>query len=104
MFGNLDTLNQEVGKTKYCHQYIGHHTVRSGKNGPPDHFMPISFDRVKVLVFGRLHYLSHSGEGWSMVPVIQSVKVNLLIPEKSNYNGNTNNGKMEIISIGIHFE
>jgi hypothetical protein len=21
MFGNMDTLNQEVGKTKYCHQH-----------------------------------------------------------------------------------
>ena len=43
--------------------------VNRGKNGPPDHFTPISVDRVKVLVFYRLHNLSHAGEGWSMLPV-----------------------------------
>jgi hypothetical protein len=42
-------------------------SIVSGKNGPPDHFMPILVDRVKVLVFCLLHKISHSGEGWFFV-------------------------------------
>ncbi len=42
---------------------------RTGKNGPHDHFMPISVDMAKVLVFRCLINLSHPGEGWSMLPV-----------------------------------
>jgi hypothetical protein len=45
-----------------------------GKNGPPDHFMSISVDRVKVLVFCLLHKKALSGEGWSMLPVFPKPK------------------------------
>jgi len=39
------------------------------KNRQPDHFTSISVDKVKVLVFCRLHNLSHFGEGWSLLPL-----------------------------------
>ena len=49
-----------------------------GKNGPPDHFGPISVDKAKVLVFWCLINLSHSGEGWSMLPVFPHMTLSQL--------------------------
>jgi hypothetical protein len=50
----------------------------NGKNGQPDHFVPILVDQVNTLVFGSLPIISHSGEGRSKLLVFP-VK-----PNKSN--------------------
>jgi hypothetical protein len=48
-----------------------------GKNGPPDHFLPISVDKAKVLVFRYLINLSYSGEGWSTLPAFPLFQTHL---------------------------
>ncbi len=67
-----------------------HCSVLCGKNRPPDHFLPISADKVKVLVFRCLTNLSHSGEGWVEKQVITKLypfKIQSIIPAADNEGG-----------------